>query len=83
MGAWNFPKAPSNPNVIAYGFIETDFTAGVRGSAYICEKLLNRTPMGRFGTVDEVAGAAVFLASSAASFITGASFPVDGGWTAG
>jgi len=70
-------------NAIAYGFIETDLTAGVRGSAYLSERILKRTPMGRFGTLDEVAGAAVFLASPAASFITGASLAVDGGWMAG
>jgi gluconate 5-dehydrogenase len=70
-------------NAIAYGFIETDLTAGIRASEYFSAKLLNRTPMGRFGTLDEVAGAAVFLASPAAAFVTGASIPVDGGWTAG
>jgi NAD(P)-dependent dehydrogenase (short-subunit alcohol dehydrogenase family) len=38
-----------------------------------------RTPLGRFGLAEEVAGAAVFFASDAASFITGACLPVDGG----
>jgi len=70
-------------NAIAYGFIETDFTTYLRGSEYISEKLLARTPMGRFGKLEEVAGAAVFLASPAASFVTGTSLVVDGGWTAG
>jgi NAD(P)-dependent dehydrogenase (short-subunit alcohol dehydrogenase family) len=41
-----------------------------------------RTPMGRFGRVDEVAGAAVFLASDAASFITGQTLVIDGGFLA-
>jgi NAD(P)-dependent dehydrogenase (short-subunit alcohol dehydrogenase family) len=41
-----------------------------------------RTPMGRFGQVDEVAGAAVFLASDAASFITGQTLVIDGGFLA-
>ena len=39
--------------------------------------------MGRFGTVAEVGGAAVFLASDAASYVTGSTVLVDGGWTAG
>jgi len=81
--ALDWAKKGVRVNAIAYGFIETDFTAGVRGNAHISEKLLNRTPMGRFGTIDEVAGAAVFLASPAAAYITGVSLPVDGGWTAG
>jgi NAD(P)-dependent dehydrogenase (short-subunit alcohol dehydrogenase family) len=45
-------------------------------------ELLMRTPMGRFGQVDEVAGAAVFLASDAASFITGQTLVIDGGFLA-
>ena len=81
--ALEWAKKGVRVNCVAYGFIETDLTAGVRGSAHISEKLLSRTPMGRFGTVEEVAGAVVFLASSSASFITGASIAVDGGWTAG
>jgi len=44
---------------------------------------LARHPMGRFGTPDEVAGAAAFLASDDASFVTGIFMPVDGGWLAG
>lgn len=69
-------------NGIGYGFIETDLTSGMRDHPHIAPKLLARTPMGRFGTLDEVAGAALFLASPAASFITGHTLMVDGGWTA-
>jgi NAD(P)-dependent dehydrogenase (short-subunit alcohol dehydrogenase family) len=44
------------------------------------QEILTRTPMRRFGTPEEVAGAAVFLASDAASFITGTTLAVDGGY---
>ena len=70
-------------NAIAYGFITTDLTNAVLTHKHIGPKLLARTPMGRFGTVAEVGGAAVFLASDAASYVTGSTVLVDGGWTAG
>lgn len=69
-------------NGIGYGFIETDLTVGMRQHGHIAPRLLARTPMNRFGRVDEVAGAAIFLASSAASFVTGHTLMVDGGWSA-
>ncbi len=69
-------------NTIAYGFVKTDLTAGVTSHEYIGPQLLARIPLGRFGNTSEVAGAAVFLASPAASYVTGHSLLVDGGWTA-
>lgn len=69
-------------NAIAYGFVGTDLTAGMVTHEHIAPRLLSRIPMGRFGRLDEVAGAAVFLASDAASYVTGHSLLVDGGWTA-
>jgi NAD(P)-dependent dehydrogenase (short-subunit alcohol dehydrogenase family) len=44
--------------------------------------LTQKVPMGRLGTPEDLGGAVVFLASSAARFVTGANLPVDGGWTA-
>lgn len=69
-------------NAIAYGFVKTDLTAGMVSHQHIAPRLLSRIPLGRFGATSEVAGAAVFLASAAASYITGHSLVVDGGWTA-
>lgn len=69
-------------NAIGYGFIKTDLTAGMTSHEHIAPRLLARTPMGRFGEVSEVAGAAIFLASPSASYVTGHTLMVDGGWTA-
>ena len=44
--------------------------------------IIGRTPMGRVGQVDELAGVAIFLASDASSFVTGQTYPVDGGFLA-
>ncbi len=64
-------------NVIAPGFIDTDMTAALSEARKA--EILASVPLGRYGTVDEVAGTAVFLASDAAAYINGAVLPVDGG----
>jgi 2-deoxy-D-gluconate 3-dehydrogenase len=67
-------------NAIAPGWIETDMTAAVRDSP-MNDAILARTPANRWGKTDEIIGAAVFLASRGADFITGVTLPVDGGYS--
>jgi 3-oxoacyl-[acyl-carrier protein] reductase len=64
-------------NVVAPGFIETDMTAEL--SDDLVKKYAEQIPLGRFGSVDDIAGTVEFLAGDAASYITGALVPVDGG----
>ena len=64
-------------NAVAPGFIDTDMTAAL--SPKIKERMLVDIPLGRFGTAEEVAGAAAFLASPEARYITGQILNVDGG----
>ena len=71
-----------NVNAIAPGVFRTDLNAGLLDGTERGRELLIRTPMGRFGQLDEVVGAAVLLASDAASFITGQCITVDGGFLA-
>jgi NAD(P)-dependent dehydrogenase (short-subunit alcohol dehydrogenase family) len=66
-------------NAIAPGIFPTDLNRDLLDSPRGKEMIM-RTPMGRFGTVDEIAGAAVYLASDEASFTTGQIFAVDGGF---
>lgn len=70
-------------NALAPGFIDTALTTRVLRNPAIAKALLDKTPLGRFGTAQDVAGAAVFLASDDAAFITGAELAVDGGMAAG
>lgn len=69
-------------NALAPGWISTEMTRPVREDEARSRAILERTPLGRWGTPQDVAGAAVFLCSPAASFITGAVLPVDGGYSA-
>lgn len=66
-------------NAILPGWIHTDLTASASSERYNFIKA--RIPQGRWGEVDELAGAAVFLASSASDYVTGIALPVDGGYT--
>ena len=69
-------------NVIAPGYFATDLTEGMRASDKISKNLLLRNPSRRFGEVDEVVGAALYLASESASFTTGSVLLIDGGMLA-
>jgi NAD(P)-dependent dehydrogenase (short-subunit alcohol dehydrogenase family) len=68
-------------NAVAPGFIETPFTSKVLADASVKQWLVDRTPMGRIGRPADVANAVSFLASENASFVTGTTLLVDGGWT--
>ncbi len=69
-------------NAVLPGWIDTDLTRDARQQvAGLNERILARTPAGRWGRSDDLAGVAVFLASAASDFITGAAIPVDGGYS--
>jgi len=74
--------APVRVNAIAPGVIETPMTAVTRNAPEKLEKFMARTPMGRVGQAEELVGPVVFLASAMASYVTGVTLPVDGGFLA-
>ncbi|MGH9604402.1 MAG: SDR family NAD(P)-dependent oxidoreductase [Terracidiphilus sp.] len=69
-------------NAIAPGVFLTELNANLLNSTPRGQELLMRTPMGRFGKTEELVGAAIFLASDGASFVTGQTIAVDGGFLA-
>jgi NAD(P)-dependent dehydrogenase (short-subunit alcohol dehydrogenase family) len=69
-------------NAIAPGVFRTALNADLLDNTPRGQELLMRTPMGRFGKTEEVVGAAIFLSSDAASFVTGQTLVVDGGFLA-
>jgi NAD(P)-dependent dehydrogenase (short-subunit alcohol dehydrogenase family) len=69
-------------NAIAPGVFRTALNEKLLDGTPRGQELLMRTPMGRFGKVDELVGATIFLASDAASFVTGTILQVDGGFLA-
>ena len=71
-----------NVNAIAPGYIATDNTQALRDDPDRAPSILARIPAGRWGTPDDLAGAFVFLASSASDYVHGTGLAVDGGWLA-
>ena len=69
-------------NAIAPGYMATDNTAALRADPARERSISERIPAGRWGTPADLQGAFVFLASSAAAYVTGTVIPVDGGWLA-
>jgi 2-deoxy-D-gluconate 3-dehydrogenase len=69
-------------NAIAPGYMATDNTAALRADPVRSRQILERIPAGRWGTPRDLAGTAVFLASSASDYVTGHVLVVDGGWLA-
>ena len=71
-----------NVNAIAPGYIATDNTEALRNDPGRSRSILERIPAGRWGSASDLAGATVFLASSAADYVCGTIIAVDGGWLA-
>jgi 2-dehydro-3-deoxy-D-gluconate 5-dehydrogenase len=71
-----------NVNAIAPGYVETNNTNALRADAERSADILKRIPAGRWAKAEDMAGAAVFLASSASDYVHGTILPVDGGWLA-
>jgi 2-deoxy-D-gluconate 3-dehydrogenase len=70
-------------NAILPGWIDTELTRDARRQVPgLNERILNRTPAGRWGTPADLAGIAVFLGGPASDFVTGAAIPIDGGFSA-
>ena len=68
-------------NAVLPGWIDTDLTRQARRTIPdLNERILARSPTGKWGSIDDFAGIAVFLASAASDFVTGAAIPVDGGY---
>lgn len=69
-------------NAVLPGWIDTDLTRAGRAQIKgLNERVLERTPTGRWGVPDDLAGIAVFLCSAASDFVTGTAIPVDGGYS--
>lgn len=80
--SWALEWAPYNINVnaIAPAFIETEMTLPTFSTEKFKTEVFSKTPLKRYGKIEDVTGAAVFLASDASNYITGQTLFIDGGW---
>ncbi len=81
-GALDLSKKGIRINSIAPGFIKTNMTKGLQEDETYSNFINSMTPMGRMGEVDDIANAAVYLASDDSSYVTGLTLYVDGGYRA-
>ncbi|MCC6645696.1 MAG: glucose 1-dehydrogenase [Polyangiaceae bacterium] len=79
--AYELGPTGTRVNAIAPGLIKTRFASALIDNEDIKRRVVDKTPLGRVGGPEEIAGAAVYLASDAASFVTGHTLVVDGGMT--
>jgi NAD(P)-dependent dehydrogenase (short-subunit alcohol dehydrogenase family) len=81
--AVDWAKENIQVNAICPTFIASALTKALTDDPVVSKAICDRTPMGRFGTLEELVGPCVFLASAASNLVTGESILVDGGWHAG
>jgi NAD(P)-dependent dehydrogenase (short-subunit alcohol dehydrogenase family) len=79
--AYELASSNIRVNAIAPGLVDTRFASAIVSNDEIVAEVVKKTPLGRYATPDEIAGAAVYLASDASSFTTGHTMVVDGGLT--
>ena len=70
-------------NAIAPSYFATDINKHSMEDKAINQLIMSKTPLNRWGQVEELVGLVIYLASDASSFMTGAVLPLDGGWSAG
>ena len=75
-----YAPAKVRVNAVAPGWIDTPLSQGLASDAEASRRIMDRTPLGRWGKAADVADAIVFLCAPAASYITGVTLPVDGGY---
>ena len=67
-------------NAIAPGYFKTDLTVGLWGNKEMADSIIQRIPMGRWGSPEDMKGVVVWLSSRASSYVSGEVVTVDGGW---